>query len=369
MRRIPFAGFIWVRCVFARSRVAGCRRAGRVGRHRTAPRHGGRGAAMTPAGLMISGGPPKRTGGCQRVHRPSCQCLATSVPVSAARAARAAVRQSAGTTQRPAADSRWACGRVSCGAGAGAESKDLGSGLRFLLASRQPVLAVADRAYSMAPVGVQLVKYVLHLLSGTGRPAWGAGCSQRNRRGLGAGRPPRLWPPNGCPERNRGHRRHKDNGQRDIRCHHVLHNALPQLRTAVAAVLPCRLDRSARRIRRYGQRRRAASAWQMSVHRPVRLRRTGRSQGQAFAPGPEIAPAEPGWPGTIRSAGHGSAPWPGPRPGPAGRPTFPPSRRAYAGSPACRRGCASSPGQRPSRDAGRGRCGLSWQALLRRRRR
>ena len=95
--------------------------------------------------------------------------------------------------------------------------------------------------------------------------------------------------------------------------------------------------------------------------------RTGRSPGQAFAPGPEIAPTEPGWPGTIRSAGHGSAPWPGPRPGPAGRPAFPPSRRAHAESSACRRGCASSPGQRPSREAGHGRCGLAWQALLRRR--
>jgi hypothetical protein len=48
--------------------------------------------------------------------------------------------------------------------------------------------------------------------------------------------------------------------------------------------LPCRLDRSARRIRRYGQRRRAASAWQMSVHRPVRLRRTGRSPGAGVCP-------------------------------------------------------------------------------------
>ena len=38
---------------------------------------------------------------------------------SAARAARAAVRHPAGTTQRPAADGRWSCGRVSCGAGAG----------------------------------------------------------------------------------------------------------------------------------------------------------------------------------------------------------------------------------------------------------
>src|SRR6476659_1308234 len=125
------------------------------------------------------------------------------------------------------------------------ETKDLGFGLWFLLTSRQPVLAVADRANRIAPIGVQLVEYVLHLLSGTGRPARGAGCPQRNRRGPGAGRPPRLWPPSCCPERNRGDRRHKDNGQRDIRRHHVLHHALPQLWTAVPAVLPCRLDRSA----------------------------------------------------------------------------------------------------------------------------
>ena len=150
----------------------------------------------------------------------------------------------------------------------GARPRIWGPGRGSLLASRQPVLAVADRANSMAPIRVQLVKYVLHLLSGTGRPARGGGCDLRNRRGPGDGRPPRLWPPSCCPERNRGHRCHKDNGQRDVRCHQVLHNALPQFWTAVAAVLPCRLDRSARRIRRYRQRRRAASAWQMSVHRP-----------------------------------------------------------------------------------------------------
>ena len=168
---------------------------------------------------------------------------------------RAAVRQSAGTTQRPAADSRWYCGRASCGAGAGwpgARPRIRGPGWGSLLASRQPVLAVADRADSMAPIGVQLVKYVLHLLSGTGRTTRGAGSPQRNRRGPGAGRPPRLWAPRCCPDRNRGHRCHKDNGQRDIRCHHVLHNALPQFWTAVAAVLPCRLDLPARHIRRYG---------------------------------------------------------------------------------------------------------------------
>ena len=64
MRQILFAGFIGVRCVLVRSRVAGCRRrGGQVRPHGTAPRHGGRGAAMTPAGLMTGGGPPKRTGG------------------------------------------------------------------------------------------------------------------------------------------------------------------------------------------------------------------------------------------------------------------------------------------------------------------
>ena len=197
--------------------------------HRTPPRRAW--AAITPAGLMTSGEPPKRTGGVAG-SRPSWQCLATSVPASAARAA---VRQSAGTTQRPAADSRWYCGRASCGAGAGwpgARPRIRSPGWGSLLASRQPVLAVADRADSIAPIGVQLVKYVLYLLNDTGRPGRGAGCPHRNRRGPGAGRPPRLWPPRCCPERNRGHRCHKDNGQRDIRCHHVLHNALPQFWTA-----------------------------------------------------------------------------------------------------------------------------------------
>ena len=39
-------------------------------------------------------------------------------------------------------------------------------GCGSLLALRRPVLAVADRASSIAPIGVQFVKYVLHLLSG-----------------------------------------------------------------------------------------------------------------------------------------------------------------------------------------------------------
>jgi len=37
-----------------------------------------------------------------------------------------------------------------------------------------PVLAIADRAKSMAAIRVQLVKYILHLLNGTVWPARGA---------------------------------------------------------------------------------------------------------------------------------------------------------------------------------------------------
>jgi len=57
------AADIWVRCVLARSQIAGCRRAGQVRPHRTASRHGERGATMTPAGLITGGGSPNRTGG------------------------------------------------------------------------------------------------------------------------------------------------------------------------------------------------------------------------------------------------------------------------------------------------------------------
>ena len=67
MRQIPFAGFYWVRCVLVRSQIAGCRRAGQARPHRTAPRHGERGAAMTPAGLMTGGGLP-RGPAASRVH-------------------------------------------------------------------------------------------------------------------------------------------------------------------------------------------------------------------------------------------------------------------------------------------------------------
>lgn len=126
---------------------------------------------------------------------------------------------------------------VSCGAGrwlVRTRGRIRGSGCGSLLASCRPVLAVADRAGSIAPIGVQLVKYVLHLLNGTGRPARGAGCPHGNRRGSGAGRPPWLWPPGRGPERNRRHRCQKGMGQRNVRRHQVLHNALPQLWTATA---------------------------------------------------------------------------------------------------------------------------------------
>ena len=260
----------------------------------------------------------------------------------------------------------------------------------------------------MAPIGVQLVKYVLHLLNDTGRPTRGAGYLHRSRRGpgagrppqldprpapdlvtpedamrftrsaavlaaavlLAAGRPPRLWPPSCCPERNRGRRCRKDNGQRDVRRHQVLHLCTssvmdcgrrgPALSSGPACPAHTALwTATAGGVRLADERspaRQACGGWAVP-------------QGQAFAPGPDMAPSEPGWPGTIRSAGLGSALWLGPRLGPAGRPARPPSRRAHAESSAWRRGSASSPGQRPRREAGHGRSGLSWQALLHRRRR
>lgn len=175
-----------------------------------------------------------------------------------------------------------------------------GSGGGSLPALRRPVLVLADRASSIAPIGVQLVKYVLHLLSNAGWPTRGAGCPHRDRRGFGAGSPPWRWPPDRSPQRNRSHRCQQDS-QRNVRRHQVLHNALPPLWTAVAAVLPCSLDRSARRLRRYGQRRRTASAQQMNLHRPrtpcgpVRLVApyalwcTGPCpRRRLFAPGPEV---------------------------------------------------------------------------------
>jgi hypothetical protein len=72
----------------------------------------------------------------------------------------------------------------------------------------------------VAPIGVQLVKYVLHLLSGTGWPALVS--RYRDRRGLGDENPPWARPPRRSPQRNGGYRRGKDNGHRDP------HGAPPQ---------------------------------------------------------------------------------------------------------------------------------------------
>lgn len=132
MRQILFAGFIGVRCVSVHSRIAGCRRrGGQVRPHGTAPRHGGRGAVMTPAGLM-TGGPSKRTGGVAGslafMAVPCDICPRVGCP-----AAWAAVRQSAGTTERPAADSRsplYASVAAPVLAGPGG-TKDQGFGQRF----------------------------------------------------------------------------------------------------------------------------------------------------------------------------------------------------------------------------------------------
>jgi hypothetical protein len=216
-----------------------------------------------------------------------------------------------------------------------------GPGCGWLVALRRPVLDVADRASSVAPIGVQLVKYVLHLLNGTGRPARRARCPDRERRGSGAGRPPWLWPPGRSPERNRGHRCQKDKGQRHVRRDQVLHNALPQLWKVTAGGARLTDGPSPARTP-YGVR--------------------------APAPGPRVS-ACCGWlardePASRARASALARTTSGSR-GPAGGPI--PARRA--GSLACRRGWASSPGQPPRREAGHGRSGLSLQALLRRCRR
>jgi hypothetical protein len=231
MRQIPFAGFIWVRCVLVHSRAAGCRRrAGQVRPHRTRPRHGKRGAAMTPVGLMTGGGLQKGLA-VSRVHRPSWQCPAAPVrpvgrPGGPGRGEATGLGQLSGPLLM--VDGLvYALVTAPCWL-VRDQTEDQGPRRGPLLVLRQPVLAVADRANSMAPIGVQLVKYVLHLLGGTGRWAPEAGWPHRARRGSGAGRPPRLRPPSRCPERNRGHRCHKDNGQRYVRRHHVLHHALPR---------------------------------------------------------------------------------------------------------------------------------------------
>jgi len=122
--------------------------------------------------------------------------------------------------------------------------------LRRRLVSGCPVMAVAYRARSMAPIGVQLVKDALRLFNGTGWPArrswrpghvtlgavmlFGSGSGlrlalaltgyHRDRRGFGSLRSP------GCsPERNRGLRCEEGAGQWDVRHHQVLHGAPPRV--------------------------------------------------------------------------------------------------------------------------------------------
>jgi hypothetical protein len=83
----------------------------------------------------------------------------------------------------------------------------------------------------MAPIGVQLVKYVLYLLGGTGWP--GLISRPCDRRGLGDENPPWLWPPSRGPQGNGGQRCEKDNGYRDPRCHLVPHGVPPMDRPAL----------------------------------------------------------------------------------------------------------------------------------------
>jgi hypothetical protein len=110
----------------------------------------------------------------------------------------------------------------------------------------------------MAPIGVQLVKDALSLVNGTGWPArvsWrpghftpgavmpagsdsGLGLAlalagvHRERRGSG-----RRRSPDRSPQRNRGQRCEKDEGQRYVRRYQVPHGAPPRLSTAIAAVV------------------------------------------------------------------------------------------------------------------------------------
>jgi hypothetical protein len=121
----------------------------------------------------------------------------------------------------------------------------------------------------MAPIGVQLVKDALRLVNGAGWPAqrsWRPGHFtpgavmpfgsdsrlrlalaltgyRRDRRGPGSPRSPRR-----SPERNRGQRCEKDEGQWDVRHRKVLHGAASSVTAAIAAVLPCLLGRLPRHL-------------------------------------------------------------------------------------------------------------------------
>ena len=231
--------------------------------HLTGLRHGERGAAMTPADLT-GGGPPKRSGGVAGSSAFMAAPCGICPPASAVRAA-LAPGEATGLGQLSGLPSAvdGLVYAVSYGAGRWLvrdQTMDQRFGLWFATGitpastgCRRPCkqhCAHRRAAREICPASAQR-----HW-----QPARGAGYPHRNRRGSGAGRPTWLWSPSRSPERNRGHRRQKDNGQRNVRRHQVLHNVLLPLWTAVTAVLPCRLDRSDRHSRRYGQRRRAASA-------------------------------------------------------------------------------------------------------------
>jgi hypothetical protein len=136
----------------------------------------------------------------------------------------------------------------------------------------------------MAPIGVQLVKDVLRLVNGTGWPARRsrrpghvtpgavmpadsgsglrlvlalAGC-HRDRRGPGAGRLRWFRSPGRSPERNRGQRCEKDEGQRDVLRHQVLHGAPPRYRRRLPQSCLVSWAGLPWHLRRHGQRRLAA---------------------------------------------------------------------------------------------------------------
>jgi len=114
------------------------------------------------------------------------------------------------------------------------------------------VLAVAHCANSVAPLGVQIVKNVLRLLSGDGWPTPGSrrpghlrsgavmGAGSRSGPGLdltgrgrdwrwsGAGHALRLRPPGGSQARDRARGCQNDDGQQNGWRHLVLHGAPPQ---------------------------------------------------------------------------------------------------------------------------------------------
>jgi len=78
-------------------------------------------------------------------------------------------------------------------------------------------------------IGMQLVKYKLHLLA---RVIWPAIHScRRGQCGFGTGYPPCLYSPGRSPKRSCGHRYENDNGQRSFRRQPVPHG-MPLVRRA-----------------------------------------------------------------------------------------------------------------------------------------